>query len=430
MDTISANTQEQNITDMERIKFAHDPANVFRQECDNIIFDILKSKTGNSVSDSLTELYLNLFHSVPHRIELSCDGEYLNKLTDTVYKESLIDKDSECDFIYTANGFVPKDEYFAELKDNLDINKRDLIYTFHNRQILFQSTYYKLITAYTGKHIAAYRVDESPIIIFGDEHPAIFYQRDHFLYALTKEHTLPDYIKNNVVLDEDDEDERFFDYVVYTQHGFDTTELPVKKQDICLEKNYNDDLPHEDIIDFIENGQSGLCILYGNPGTGKTSYIRHIMHICKDTDFMILNTSCFDAINDSSFVNMIIGHKDSVIILEDCEDLMIERNSGGNSRIGTLLNLSDGILGDALRLKFICTFNSKISKIDAAVLRKGRTHVKYEFKPLNSEKAKALAAEIGHTLPAKKSNEGYTLAEIYYSDNELVSGNVSNKVGF
>lgn len=401
--------------------------NQFRAQCDAHISEIM-THAQVGLKDKLPLLFSRLFNGVyPNRIELAFDGEYLNPKIDRDSKKKLIDKDDDVDFVIDVDhGFYTKNEYLDHIKIE---DPEDEFYTFKNKDILIQTTFLNLIKNYTGSEIAVYRVDETPIIILGDTEMSIIYHMDHFIYVLRNEPTLSDFIKKNVAVEEEDS-VRYFEYVVYDSHGFDTTSLPVKKQNIDIEKNYNDDLPHEEIVEFLESDDSGLCILYGAPGTGKTSYIRHLMHNCKDVDFMILNTSCFDAINDSSFVNMIINNKDAVVILEDCEDLMIERNTGGNSRIATLLNLSDGILGDALRLKFICTFNSKISKIDSAVLRKGRTHVKYEFKPLCKEKARALAEEIGHTLPAKKGNEGYTLAEIYYSDNNLVDGNVTSKVGF
>lgn len=416
-------------TQRDMIKYSHDNNNDngFRTKCMDTIRDIMEEHKFNSVRDSLVCTFMDLFDTVPHRIELCFDGEYLNPKIDTISKDKLSAREGYSSMYRAKDGSFVVEECMVP-DENID--EKDAIYTFHNKEILLQSTFSKIINNYTGKEIMAIRLDEEPIIIMGDDVKSILFYQDRMFYCLSYTHTLNPYIKDCVVLETDDEDQRYFDYVVYTQHGFDTTELPVKKQNIDITKNYNDDLPHEDIQAFIESDRSGLCILYGAPGTGKTSYIRHLMYTCKDVNFMILNTSCFDAINDSSFVNLIVNNQDSVIILEDCEDLMIERNTGGNSRIATLLNLSDGILGDALRLKFICTFNSKISKIDSAVLRKGRTHVKYEFKPLCTAKANIIAQELNTILPLKKGTEGYTLAEIYYNENTQVDGGMTPKVGF
>lgn len=408
------------------ITYAHNSElNLYKAKIDGIISDILSQSPSAELKNILHTVYVKLYGAVPHSIDLSYDGDYLNTAPDDMYSEHGKFKTDMFTLHKMENG-----DLVEVIVDNDDKEER-LWRTFKDKGIKDQNTIISLLGHYPfdeNKNIAAYRVDETAII-FMDNCKTILYKRDHYWLALTPTEHLPEYLINNIVLEEDDDDERYFDYVVLDKHGFNTTDLPIKKQKIDIEKNYNDDIPDAEIKNFINNIDSGICILYGAPGTGKTSYIRYLMHSSKHTNFMILNSSCFDAINDTSFVDLIINNRDSVVILEDCEDLLTERMNG-NSRIATLLNLSDGILGDALRLKFICTFNAKIGKIDQAVLRKGRTHIKYEFKPLCADKAKILADELNITLPPKKSNEGYTLAEIYNSDNDLVDGNINTKVGF
>lgn len=69
-----------------------------------------------------------------------------------------------------------------------------------------------------------------------------------------------------------------------------------------------------------------------------------------------------------------------------------------------MLNLTDGIIGEALNIKFICTFNCPLSQIDKAVLREGRLKLIYNFKKLSLEKTKNL-------LPS--ATEEMTLSQIY-----------------
>lgn len=120
-------------------------------------------------------------------------------------------------------------------------------------------------------------------------------------------------------------------------------------------------------------------------------------------------------------------HKESVIILEDCETLLQDRATS-NQKISTLLNISDGIIGDSLKLKFICTFNSDLTTIDKAILRKGRLKIKYEFKKLKADKVQALGKELGKNLP----NEDMALCDIfnYEEDNNGNQVNRPNKIGF
>jgi ATP-dependent 26S proteasome regulatory subunit len=92
------------------------------------------------------------------------------------------------------------------------------------------------------------------------------------------------------------------------------------------------------------------------------------------------------------------------------------------------LNLGDGLLSDALAIKLICTFNADLKDIDRAILRKGRLIARYEFKPLNTEKAKALANSLG---VKNNVNKDLTLAEIYNLEKyDYSKVNDNKKIGF
>lgn len=385
---------------MATIEFADTSA--YKDEINSVIDDLMidyniQLSGSDTIKSILFPLYIKLFHVIPSYINLGYYNEF-------------------CNGDYEA--FIESQRY-ADEEDEAAENE---FLTFP-RPIKVQQTFQSIIENYQGDDIAVFRYDEYPAI-FIKSLKCIVYYSDNDVCVLHDTTKLPDYIIDNVVMESEDDKEnsRYFEYVIYGQHGFDTTTLPIKKYEVDLKTNYNDDLPDDAIVNFIENDKSGICILNGEPGTGKTHYIRHLMWRCKDTDFMILNASCFDAINDSSFVEMILDNKNAVVILEDCEDLLTDR-MGNNSRIGTLLNISEGILGDALKLRFICTFNAPIGKIDSAVIRKGRTHVKYEFKALSYDKARVLADKLGVTLPEKKNakNFGYTLAEIYNTGDNFIA---------
>ena len=200
------------------------------------------------------------------------------------------------------------------------------------------------------------------------------------------------------------------EYVTYSNQGFRTTLMKVKEQDCDIQSNYNDDLPHQQITDMINSKESGIAILHGVPGCGKTSYIRKLIADNPGKKFVFLDASTFQYIGDASFIELLTNKRDSVFVVEDCEDLLVSRDTKGNHRISSLLNLSDGILGDSLNLKFVCTFNADISSIDKALLRKGRLKVKYEFGKLTKDKATALAVKLGKTEPV---TEDMALCDVY-----------------
>lgn len=245
------------------------------------------------------------------------------------------------------------------------------------------------------------------------------------VYGVYKEDFLPSEVIDCIVTCEE-EDVKYMQYVTSSGNGFSTMEMEVKKQDCNIESNYNDDFPYNKIVSFIDGDESGLMILYGSPGTGKTSILRHLIYNT-DKTFVFLDSSCFNYITDASFVSMLISRRNSVIVLEDCEDLLRDRIAG-NNKLSALLNLSDGILGDSLNLKFICTFNAQLRNIDEAVLRKGRLKLKYEFKELTSEKTQALAKKLNKKIPEGKS---LPLCEVYsYGEDNGASQNIKRPIGF
>lgn len=190
--------------------------------------------------------------------------------------------------------------------------------------------------------------------------------------------------------------------------------------DIDIEKNYNDDIPIDTLYNILERKKNDLILFYGVPGGGKTSLIRHLVKVI-GKHFIFIDPSLIDSCSSAALVEFLDENKDSIIVLEDCEKLLKDR-SEGNLTIGTLLNLTDGIMGELMNVKFLCTFNCPLVEIDKAILRKGRLSLKYEFKELALEKVKKIYPE------AKKA---MTLADAYNADEENdFSKNEKKTIGF
>lgn len=354
--------------------------------------------TGSLVtSGALYAIYLRMFGITPHEVNLHSEGFYLNP------KGADYDGDDE----ETEDGEVREKPSIYRYK-SIDVNR----------------TYCKIIEKF-GDDAFVLRCDDYPIIVMED---TIIYN-DEYNSAFVVLQSTPKWegspIEDCVVDRADDNTKRYFEFVTYGKQGFDTVELEIKNPNLDLENNYNDDIPDEDIRAFITGRDSGLAILHGAPGTGKSTYIKNLIWSYKKKDFILLDSSVFDYITDSSFINLLSDWKNSVIILEDCESMLTNRENG-NGKLSALLNLSDGIIGDAFNFKFICTFNAEIGKIDKALLRKGRMKIKYEFKKLSADKTKALASKLGHEV---KEGESLSLADIYnYGVNNNAS--VEKGVGF
>ncbi|MCQ2960568.1 MAG: ATP-binding protein [Bacteroidales bacterium] len=206
---------------------------------------------------------------------------------------------------------------------------------------------------------------------------------------------------------------------------------PVENMDIDL--LYNDDFAvvDENVRSFMKNDKNGLVILHGEQGTGKTSYIRHLISIT-DKHFVYLPLDMASHLSDPRMITFICDKlADAVIVIEDCEQLLVDRSDSYNcvnTGLVNILNMADGLLGDSLNLKFICTFNSDVRKIDKALLRKGRLVDKYEFGKLSKEKTAALMNKQYHL---NGDYEPMTLAEIFNYNIENHGQNRTRKsVGF
>lgn len=212
--------------------------------------------------------------------------------------------------------------------------------------------------------------------------------------------------------------------------GFGSSKLVLKDGKFNVKSHYNDDFDYDKVTEFINGKDSGLVILHGAPGTGKTYVLRNLAQENPKKKFYFMDKSTFEYISSNSFVSFLLSNsvKDSVFVLEDCETLLSDRLTTGNHLLSTILNLSDGILGDGLNIKFICTFNADISKLDSAILRKGRLKYKYEFKELTPEKTQELAKELGKDIP---EGESYTVSEIYNWDEDNGGDQIAkSKIGF
>ena len=227
-----------------------------------------------------------------------------------------------------------------------------------------------------------------------------------------------------------DDSAHTFEYLIRNSNGHYTTiDRRIKDTEVNIEENYNDDIPYAELCDFIDNNdRSGIAILRGAPGTGKSSLIRHFITKFPEREFVYLDPSAFDSIGDGPFIEELSDHENAVIILEDCEVLLKKRLESGDQKLAALLNLSDGILGDGFGLHFICTINTDMNKIDDAIQRKGRLRINYEFRPLSKEKTHALAEKLGKDIP-----EGIelTLGDIFHYDDVVEFGKKKQKkIGF
>lgn len=181
-----------------------------------------------------------------------------------------------------------------------------------------------------------------------------------------------------------------------------------------LELNYGTGFnkTHDKIVEKLNARNGRLFIFSGTAGSGKSTYLKHLSSII-DREFIFVPVNMADKLGSPDFITLLMGKKEAVLILEDAEQAVQQRGTGGDdSAVATLLNLSDGILGSLLNVTIIVTFNADRSSLDRALLRKGRLAFDYDFGPLKIEDAQKLMKHLGKSDEVKAP---MTLADIYGS---------------
>jgi SpoVK/Ycf46/Vps4 family AAA+-type ATPase len=219
--------------------------------------------------------------------------------------------------------------------------------------------------------------------------------------------------------------------MIFDEYGYlELREYKLKQVSTDISTHYNDSFGkiNGKIGDFLETEKSGLVMLYGKSGTGKTSYVRYLINKF-DRKFIYLPAEMVGGLSRPMFLPFLAENPNSIYIIEDCEELLMQRTKGANTNnaLLNLLNITDGLIGDGIAVKFICIFNSPIKNIDSALLRKGRLVTEYEFKELAPEKANKLASVENLSVP--EFTRPVTLSEIYHYDGSPES-NPDSKIGF
>lgn len=221
-----------------------------------------------------------------------------------------------------------------------------------------------------------------------------------------------------------------------------------------IKENYEQEVVAEQIDRLVnlekpyEKGK--LVFWHGEPGTGKTyairalakewkaarfSYVTQPVKILNDFGglYQFLIEEC--VIEDDQVNRAVIDGADgtpfTVLVIEDALDLLLEETRQKDSgTISRLLNLTEGIVGQGLRLLVLITSNEPVKTIDPAFLRPGRSLHNLEFKRLTEEQSAKWLKNKGVEVD-RIENRPHTLAELYQylNDSLLVKGKES-RLGF
>jgi hypothetical protein len=211
-----------------------------------------------------------------------------------------------------------------------------------------------------------------------------------------------------------------FFMISFGQMGYHLSSSYIKKMDINIKLNYGDKFEkvHNKIITSLKENKNGLYLFNGSSGCGKTSYLRKLISELSDDKIIIyVPPFMMQNIVDPEFVEFITRFRNSILVLDDSE-VILSDSDYSRQAVNNILNLTDGLLNDAINVQIIATYNSKFKKsIDPGLKRYGRLVIDYEFKKLSIIEANRLSEYI---KIGKKFDKQVSLAEIYKGYDQIL----------
>jgi hypothetical protein len=221
---------------------------------------------------------------------------------------------------------------------------------------------------------------------------------------------------------------QFFIISISSTGGYELRGSYIKKIDVNLDLNYGEGFSkkHKNIVADIKKSTTGLYLFHGDSGVGKTTYIRQLIsELSEDKTFIYIPSYLMHEMANPDLISFISQFKESILIMEDAESILTNSMVDRTQAVSNILNMSDGLLNDAINIQIIATFNVEKKIIDKALTRKGRLRVNHMFRKMTAKEANLIAEKNKLNRIFK---EDVSLAEIFNSEStDLVDANELSK---
>lgn len=168
-----------------------------------------------------------------------------------------------------------------------------------------------------------------------------------------------------------------------------------------------------------------LTILDGPQGTGKTYFIRGLIKAIKPDKclFLFIPPNLVASLSGPQILPLLLDlsrqdQQKIVLVIEDADEALVKRDGTNETEVSTLLNLSDGILGELFDIRIICTTNRKMADLPllgAAIKRPGRLVCHSHLGALSPDHAQRIYQRLteGKPVPQGELTKDTYLANVY-----------------
>jgi hypothetical protein len=155
---------------------------------------------------------------------------------------------------------------------------------------------------------------------------------------------------------------------------------------------------------------ANVLLLMGSPGTGKTSFIRSILHSMNCETWLTYEEKIQ---TDDRFYTEFMkpDEKPRIMVIEDA-DIILSSRADGNKLMNRILSFSDGIIESGKRKLIFSTNLPRIAQVDDALLRPGRCFGVLNFRSLKEDEARRACESVNRPFIARmEPGETITLSE-------------------